>query len=479
MNYIQPFGDLPGCMDLTRNGAVSEDDALSYPGTDLWSLEPVEYPTAEPGTACFPISRERRSYIHPSLLANGLPELPLYPFLDNDAGFIPHTGAMSGINMDMHPQFMRQEFDSSPSLPGDSEFSWTSESEGSFSPAPSWRSPNSSQTFDLWEPGPGHRFEYELRSVAMHDLQNFPDIDRELQTVYGVPDQKILGPEEMVLSQYMEDMKVDTDVDAGIPMKDGDAGDDSMRRISLDSTKIPITAGYPQSRKPDSKRAGKCATRSPKQRRTTSRSESRDSAAKRVFVCSFAHYGCESAFPSKNEWKRHVTSQHLQLGFYRCDVGNCKPSSSKNNRYISVNNDNDSPGSGLKKSRVYNDFNRKDLFTQHQRRMHAPWLGIAGPKPSQAAEAAFEASLESVRSRCWHEKRKPPQRSQCGFCGKEFSGPASWDERMEHVGKHFEKGAANDEAEDVELRAWALSEGIIRPINDNKWVLSNLHPAKC
>ncbi|EZF70942.1 hypothetical protein H105_06858 [Trichophyton soudanense CBS 452.61] len=68
---------------------------------------------------------------------------------------------------------------------------------------------------------------------------------------------------------------------------------------------------------------------SPVSKRTTRRTppksssfsipRNRQSAADRIFTCVFAPYGCTSSFASKNEWKRHVLSQHLQLGFYRCD----------------------------------------------------------------------------------------------------------------------------------------------------------------
>lgn len=40
------------------------------------------------------------------------------------------------------------------------------------------------------------------------------------------------------------------------------------------------------------------------------------SAHKRPFHCSFRRYGCTSTFGSKNEWKRHVTSQHICQGIY-------------------------------------------------------------------------------------------------------------------------------------------------------------------
>jgi hypothetical protein len=184
----------------------------------------------------------------------------------------------------------------------------------------------------------------------------------------------------------------------------------------------------------------------------------------RPFVCSFAPYGCESKFVSKNEWKRHVTSQHLLLGFYYCDVGNCNPQV-------------DTPSSSSGSPRSYptlapsqaNKFNRKDLFTQHQRRMHAPWLQSKQRRtPTDSEHAAFESSLEEVRQRCWQSIRQPPTQSHCGFCGDVFSGSNSWDVRMEHVGRHFERtepACLAEEAEDVALRDWGLREGILAVVN--------------
>jgi hypothetical protein len=119
-----------------------------------------------------------------------------------------------------------------------------------------------------------------------------------------------------------------------------------------------------------------------------------------------------------------------------------------------------------------NDFNRKDLFTQHQRRMHAPW-----PKSGVATEEqklAFDATLDEVRTRCWREQRLAPPRSHCGFCREEFAGPQSWNKRMEHVGRHYEKADVplDTEAEDIALRDWAIQEGIVRWAG-GKWKLTS------
>ncbi|PGH16175.1 hypothetical protein AJ79_01942 [Helicocarpus griseus UAMH5409] len=195
-------------------------------------------------------------------------------------------------------------------------------------------------------------------------------------------------------------------------------------------------------------------------------SRARQKTSERQFICVFAHYGCNSTFSAKNEWKRHVSSQHLQLGYYRCDVGCCN-----------VSNPYPSPPSRLGSisqltPRSPNDFNRKDLFTQHQRRMHSPWAAPNASAPSKSEQDAFDKSLEKVRKRCWIERRTPPQRSVCNFCGREFSGVYCWDDRMEHVGKHYEKGD-KETGEDVALREWAVREGIVRGAGKGIWVLAS------
>jgi hypothetical protein len=207
----------------------------------------------------------------------------------------------------------------------------------------------------------------------------------------------------------------------------------------------------------------------PRARKSPGSGAKRSEPAKRKFICSFSHYGCDVALSSKNEWKRHVSIQHLQLGFYRCDVGPCNPEYN--------------PGVPGHK-RVYNDFNRKDLFTQHHRRMHkpesGPGSGVFAPGSENSADwKAFEDTLESVRQRCWVEKRKPPQRSTCGFCGRVFEGEGSWNDRMEHVGGHFSRDVidSKEEREDEDLTNWALQEGIIKDAGNGRHILADQPPS--
>ncbi|PTU20003.1 hypothetical protein P175DRAFT_0509964 [Aspergillus ochraceoroseus IBT 24754] len=199
--------------------------------------------------------------------------------------------------------------------------------------------------------------------------------------------------------------------------------------------------------------------------RTSRKSKPREQRS-RVFDCCFARYGCPSTFPSKNEWKRHVSSQHIQPGFFRCDRGRC---SRLNN--VKKCSRNPHPRETL----LVNDFNRKDLFIQHQRRMHAPWAASKHRKTQVTEEQRkqFESGLDAVWKRCWHPQRVPPERSQCGFCLREFTGQNSWKERMEHVAKHFEEADPGPEVEDVHLREWAVAQGIVG-FADGQWTLTSL-----
>ena len=161
----------------------------------------------------------------------------------------------------------------------------------------------------------------------------------------------------------------------------------------------------------------------------------------RPFPCAFSFAGCNSTFGSKNEWKRHITSQHLCLQYYRCS---------------------ECPQSAVEGKA--NEFNRKDLFTQHLRRMHAPFQ-IKRPvsKGDSKVQVEWEAQVKSLQESCLVNRRHPPQKSSCPKpeCQNDFVGPAAWDEWTEHVGRHMEKGEADNLGVDPCLIDWALKEGII------------------
>ncbi|KAL8734002.1 MAG: hypothetical protein Q9166_001763 [cf. Caloplaca sp. 2 TL-2023] len=209
------------------------------------------------------------------------------------------------------------------------------------------------------------------------------------------------------------------------------------------------------------------------------------SAHTRPFTCSFRRYGCESTFGSKNEWKRHVSSIHLCLGIYRCDVGAFTAPHAgprPRNNPLSFHSQSQHQGQG---DCGYKS-NRKDLFTQHLQRMHKP-----SASASRAEKEHFDNSLEGIRRRCWIALRDSPTKSMCGYCAPHpsrstnlesnnktkgvkpayFHGPGSWDERMEHVGRHLEKGTAGTEVEDLELRNWMIEERLLEFVDGNYRVL--------
>ncbi|GAM90926.1 hypothetical protein ANO11243_089730 [Dothideomycetidae sp. 11243] len=182
------------------------------------------------------------------------------------------------------------------------------------------------------------------------------------------------------------------------------------------------------------------------------------------FPCPFAPYGCTSSFGSKNEWKRHVSTQHLRLDLWRCDE--C----------------------GDRETRP-NDFNRKDLFIQHLRRMHYKANGNDNGNHSSGGSARarstsvgdeVDPALAAAEQRCHIKLRQPPQHSCCLFCPLEFDGPGSWDERMEHVGRHLEHikkqgrdaPAMHEWRHDAAFQHWLENEGLIVCI-DGEWRLAD------
>lgn len=73
-----------------------------------------------------------------------------------------------------------------------------------------------------------------------------------------------------------------------------------------------------------------------------------------------------------------------------------------------------------------------------------------------------------VQKRCEKLCRAPPDKTACGFCGKRFMGSGGWEERMEHVGRHYENASTTVEdvgvsawTMDMAVMEWALKEGVV------------------
>lgn len=181
---------------------------------------------------------------------------------------------------------------------------------------------------------------------------------------------------------------------------------------------------------------------------TTTRSDQRSH-----FPCPFTAYGCSSTFSSKNEWKRHVSTQHIKQGFWRCDL--CPTTTDANDQ----------------SAQYFNDFNRKDLFTQHLRRMHA------APKDASSRNhkgyPVNENNLSEHQKRCFMTLRAAPQQSNCLFCDRTFDGPTSWEERIEHVGRHLEKDR-KCEVDMLDCRTWLPDTSLQQYLID-EGLITNKH----
>lgn len=169
----------------------------------------------------------------------------------------------------------------------------------------------------------------------------------------------------------------------------------------------------------------------------------------RAFPCPLAPYGCTSSFAAKNEWKRHANTQHFRLGYWRCDQ--CSETGKKPN-----------------------DFNRKDLFVQHFRRMHLTHVKSPSGPPAKKArtgkaskDLAVEEILSQAAERCYKVLRRAPMQSCCTFCNERFDGPGSFEQRLEHVGKHMED-ARKEGKELEELGAWSVDEETERWLLEHK-----------
>lgn len=188
--------------------------------------------------------------------------------------------------------------------------------------------------------------------------------------------------------------------------------------------------------------------------------------SQRHFPCPLATYGCQSTFSSKNEWKRHVSTQHIKLGFWRCDL--CATT-------IDPHDD---------QTFYHNDFNRKDLFTQHLRRMHA-----APASPSSRNHKDYQVTEDNIaehQTRCFQKLRGTPPKSSCLYCDEMFTGVNSWDQRMEHIGRHLEKdrnaGSRFSNVAgwnvDKDLERWLETEGIIALDRNQSWKIGDGRPKR-
>ncbi|KAJ4005589.1 hypothetical protein NW752_002423 [Fusarium irregulare] len=166
---------------------------------------------------------------------------------------------------------------------------------------------------------------------------------------------------------------------------------------------------------------------SPARRRTGRVSKSKRGSAKskitekRRFPCTF----CCDSFKSKYDWARHEKSLHLDLQGWRCtpfggtvvspDTGqsHCAYCNQLNPSAEHLETHNHASCQNDEKPHI---FRRKDHLVQHLRLVH------------------HIKTLPAIDS--W-KVEGPPIKSRCGICSIRME---TWQERVEHLAKHFRKG---------------------------------------
>jgi len=193
----------------------------------------------------------------------------------------------------------------------------------------------------------------------------------------------------------------------------------------------------------------------------------------RPYICVFHFAGCDSTFASKNEWKRHVNSQHILLNYWLCQEDDCiktcngpspVPTNSTAARGVASTSKSRPTNipKGVPRENIPNGaiFNRKDLYTQHMRRMHMPEglkkkIGTPGSGKKVPAVTAsntsaaqqWEDALRQFQEDALKERCKLPQDMTCPApgCTTAFHGPEAWDQRMEHVARHLDAASQGKE----------------------------------
>ncbi|RGP77169.1 sugar transporter [Fusarium longipes] len=144
-------------------------------------------------------------------------------------------------------------------------------------------------------------------------------------------------------------------------------------------------------------------------------------ATKRRFPCTF----CCDSFKSKYDWARHERSLHLDLQGWRCTpFGGTVVSPDTGRSHCAYCSQLDPSAEHLEThnhSGCQNDenphvFSRKDHLVQHLRLVH------------------HVKTLPIIDS--W-KVEGPPIKSRCGICDTRME---TWQERVEHLAKHFRKG---------------------------------------
>ncbi|OBT88811.1 hypothetical protein VE02_03180 [Pseudogymnoascus sp. 03VT05] len=148
-----------------------------------------------------------------------------------------------------------------------------------------------------------------------------------------------------------------------------------------------------------------------------------------TFQCTFAFAGCTSVFTLKDYWKRHVANNHMSFVHWKCPLKPCP-------RPL---------------------FDIDDLLEGHLKWVHEV--------PDDQVAALVDRGEQPGRSLIKEIYCPAPG------CIEEWDwmGSVAWDERMEHVAKHWDAVAKGEEEggwteEGGGLLEWAIKEGAVREV---------------
>ncbi|OBT95745.1 hypothetical protein VE01_06431 [Pseudogymnoascus verrucosus] len=148
-----------------------------------------------------------------------------------------------------------------------------------------------------------------------------------------------------------------------------------------------------------------------------------------TFPCTFAFAGCSSVFTLKDYWKRHVANNHMGFVYWKCPLKPCP-------RPL---------------------FDTDDLLEGHLKWVHE----VPGDHVAALAKRGEQPGRSLIQ-----EIRCPAP-----GCIEEWNwmGSVAWDERMEHVAKHWDAVAKGEEEggwteEGGGLLEWAIKEGAVREL---------------
>lgn len=193
------------------------------------------------------------------------------------------------------------------------------------------------------------------------------------------------------------------------------------------------------------------------------------------FLCVFHFAGCDQEFASKRDWKNHVVSRHLNLDrvFWECSEGDCAHSKHLLDqcKFPQINYPSDQDGFEARLNSA-GGWNSRHFVNKHDFRIHLLGHHLSTKSYSKETEIALLPNTEvqwlvdrsdsSMRMTCGLPQDLGCPMPQCASV--RFTGPAAWDQRLNHAAEHFIAspqclGVFGGE-KDAELVQWATCNAV-------------------